>query len=45
MSFQNPTIEEYRVAKMLLELDPFSVDGRELWILKNFTEEDFECQE
>lgn len=37
-----PTREEYKTVKRLAESIPEELDDREIWILSNFGEEDFQ---
>jgi hypothetical protein len=40
--FPLPSKEEFKAAKMLAEIGSEWIDGREAWILNNFSEGDFE---
>jgi hypothetical protein len=40
--FEMPTRAEYKAAKRHQYIDPESLDGREMWILRNFSKGDFE---
>ena len=42
LNFPLPSKEEFEAAKWLAEVNPQWVDGREAWILRNFSEGDFE---
>jgi len=40
-NFPSPSKEEYKTVKDLAYSNPGLLDGRDLWILKNFNEGDF----
>jgi hypothetical protein len=40
--FEMPSKAEYKAVKKLQYIDSESLDGRELWIICNFSEGDFE---
>lgn len=40
--FPIPDNEDFNTAKLIAESVPEHLDGRELWILRNFIEGDFE---